>query len=77
VFYLGHYHEYRHAPVNGVPAIRVPSPKPGGIYEWKLGKMEARNAIPQIGYIHGVSDDRIQTWQTVIDAVDNDILYEE
>jgi len=76
VFYLGHYHEYRHAPVNGVPAIRVPSPKPGGIYEWKLGKMEARNATPKIGYIHGVSDDRIQTWQTVIDAVDNDILYE-
>jgi DNA-binding Lrp family transcriptional regulator len=77
IFYLGHYHEYRHAPVNGVPAVRIPSPKPGGVYEWKLGKMEARNAIPQIGYIHGVSDDRIQTWQTVIDAVDNDKLYSD
>lgn len=77
IFYLGHYHEYRHAPVSGVPAIRIPSPKPGGIYEWKLGKMEARNASPKIGYIHGVSDDRRQTWQTVIDAVDSDILYAE
>lgn len=77
LFYLGHYHEYRHAPVNGVPAVRIPSPKPGGVYEWKLGKMEARNASPKIGYIHGVSDDRRQTWQTVIDAVDNDILYDD
>jgi len=75
IFYLGHYHEYRHAPVNGVPAVRVPSPKPGGIFEWQIGKMEARNAIPQLGYIHGVSDKRPQTWQTVIDAVDSDALY--
>lgn len=74
VFYLGHYHEYRHAPVNGVPAVRIPSPKPGGVYEWRIGKMEARNAIPQLGYIHGVADDRVQTWQTIIDTVDSDIL---
>lgn len=75
IMYMGHYHEYRHAPVNGVPAIRIPSPKPGGVYEWEIGKMEARNAIPQLGYIHGVSDDRPQTWQTVIDVVDSDTLY--
>lgn len=77
VFYLGHYHEYRQAPVDGIPAVRIPSPKPGGIYEWKLGKMEARNAIPKIGYIHGVSDDRVQTWEAQIDATDSDVLYSE
>lgn len=75
IFYLGHYHEYRHAPVNGVPAIRIPSPKPGGIHEWQIGKMQSRNAIPKIGYIHGVSDERVQTWQTVIDVVDSNVLY--
>lgn len=75
IFYLGHYHEYRHASVNGVPAVRMPSPKPGGKYEWQIGKLDARNAIPQLGYIHGVSDDRVQTWQTVIDCVDSDLLY--
>lgn len=74
VFLLGHYHEYRQAPVNGVPAIRIPSPKPGGIYEWKIGKMEARNAQHKIGYIQGASDNRPITWQAAIDAQDSDVL---
>lgn len=75
VFYMGHYHEYRYAPVNGVPAVRIPSPKPGGIYEFQIGKLEARNAIPKLGYIHGVSDKRPITWQAVIDTVDAENLY--
>lgn len=74
VFYLGHYHEYRHAPVNGIPAVRVPSPKPGGVFEWEIGKLDARNATPRLGYIHGVSDTRVKTWRYVIDTVDSDVL---
>jgi len=74
IFFMGHYHEYRHAPVNGVPAVRIPSPKPGGIFEWKIGKMEARKVDTKLGYIHGVSDDRVQTWQAVVDAKDSDII---
>lgn len=74
VMYLGHYHEYRYVEVDGVPAIRVPSPKPGGVYEFEIGKLQARNAIPKLGYIHGVSDGRPITWQTVIDTVGSDVL---
>lgn len=74
LFFLGHYHEFRQAPVNGVPAIRVPSPKPGGVFEWQIGKMEARNAQHKIGYIQGTSDKRPITWQAVIDAQDSDVL---
>lgn len=75
VMYLGHYHEYRYAPVDGIPAIRFPSPKPGGMHEFEIGVMEARNAQPKLGYIHGVSDDRPITWQAVIDTVDSKNLF--
>lgn len=66
IFYLAHYHQYRRAPVSGIPALRSPSPKPGGPFEWKIGKMTARNAIQKIGFIHGVSDNRPITWTDVI-----------
>jgi len=67
IFYLAHYHEYRQAPVDGIPAIRSPSPKPGGIHEFEIGALQARNADRQVGFIHGVSDKRRKTWESIID----------
>jgi hypothetical protein len=74
IFYLSHYHELRRVPVKGIPAVRSPSPKPGGIYEWQIGQLQHRDAQNKIGFIHGVSDDRVQTWEAGIDTVDSDIL---
>jgi len=66
-FYLAHYHEYRRAPVDGIPAIRTPSPKPGGPHEFEIGALQASHAVPKLGYIHGVSDTRPITWESVMD----------
>lgn len=66
-FYLAHYHEFRRAPVDGIPAIRTPSPKPGGPHEFEIGALQAAHAQPKLGYIHGVSDTRPITWSAVMD----------
>lgn len=74
IMYLAHLHEFRDAPVNGIRAIRTPSPKPGGVHEFELGALRDRDATTKIGYLHGVSDDRVRTWGAVVDAVDSTVL---
>jgi len=58
MIWMGHHHVQGRIPWNGPPIFVTGSPKPGGDYPRKLGKLTGPNT-PKIAHCHGVNDDGI------------------